>query len=136
MTRRRAAWLAAVVAVLLGATYLLTRRTRPVELPVPPARPEPAPPATVVAAPQPRTDPEPALVEEPALTAPIVVDRAAPQSWDGGRAVPARTPLPARHAVGEARDVEEPLPTWVRLAIVAGALLAFFAVSLIATKHV
>lgn len=33
-------------------------------------------------------------------------------------------------------DSERPLPTWVRVAIVTVALLAFFAVSLIATKQV
>jgi hypothetical protein len=33
-------------------------------------------------------------------------------------------------------DTERPLATWVRVAIVAVALLAFFAVSLIATKQV
>lgn len=31
---------------------------------------------------------------------------------------------------------EQPLPTWARVAIVAVALIAFFAVSLIATKQV
>jgi hypothetical protein len=35
-----------------------------------------------------------------------------------------------------ADDTERPLATWVRVAIVAVALLAFFAVSLIATKQV
>jgi hypothetical protein len=33
-------------------------------------------------------------------------------------------------------DTEKPLPTWVRVAIIAVALVAFFAVSLIATKQV
>jgi hypothetical protein len=33
-------------------------------------------------------------------------------------------------------EVEQPLATWARVAIVAIALLAFFAVSLIATKQV
>lgn len=36
----------------------------------------------------------------------------------------------------QAVDDEQPLATWARVAIVAVALLAFFAVSLIATKQV
>jgi hypothetical protein len=147
MTRRRAAWVAAVVAVLLGATYLLTRRSRPVELPVVPARPEPLPtPAQVEpepVAPVPETEPvvEPVVepADEPAPTATLPVEQRVPQSWDGGRVVPARPapPAPAVEPSGQAaEESEEPLPTWVRLSIVAAALLAFFAVSLIATKQV
>lgn len=46
---------------------------------------------------------------------------------------PAPPPLPVQPVRQE--PAEEPLPTWVRVAIVVGALLAFLAVSLIATKE-
>ena len=46
---------------------------------------------------------------------------------------PVPAPLPAPSA--RAEPEEQPLPTWVRVAIVVGALLAFLAVSLIATKE-
>ena len=73
----------------------------------------------------------------PAVPAPAaVVDEVAapePRSWDGTPSAARRgaSPEPPRDA-----DRELPLPTWVRLSIVGLALLAFFAVSLIATKQV
>jgi hypothetical protein len=55
-------------------------------------------------------------------------------------AVPAAAPAPATDAVralaADPEPTEQPLPTWVRVAIVGAALVAFFAVSLIATRNV
>jgi hypothetical protein len=71
------------------------------------------------------------------VAAPPKAAKPEPRSWSGSRAVPARTPPPAPVPAGDAAtDVEEPLPTWVRAVIVVAALMAFFAVSLIATKQV
>jgi hypothetical protein len=57
-----------------------------------------------------------------------------------GPALPAALAEPAPPAVAGdapgAAAAEGPLPTWVRATIVAAALVAFFAVSLIATKRV
>jgi protein TonB len=138
MTRRRAAWIAAVVAVLLGASYLLTKRRAvepavPVAAPVPPSPPTPVP---TVEAPAPVVEEAP-TDPEPAPTAPLKVTKPEPRSWGSTRAVPARTPPPAPvDTAAAAGDVEEPLPTWIRVGIIAAALIAFFAVSLIATKQV
>jgi len=140
MTRRRAALLAALVALLLTATYLLTRRghsaTEQLELaptvPDIPAVPPSSRETAQAAAPD---------VEELDLAAPArpSARRPAepPRSWGTTRAVPLPTPTPlGEPATAPAEHVEEPLPTWVRVCIVAAALLAFFAVSLIATKQV
>ncbi|MFN2524260.1 MAG: hypothetical protein ABR614_13240 [Mycobacteriales bacterium] len=75
----------------------------------------------------------------------VAARRAAPAaaptvaSWapdPGPVAAPAASSLPvtAAVAVPSAED-EQPLPTWVRMAIVGAALLAFLAVSLIATRN-
>ena len=156
MTRRRAALLAAVVAMLLGAAYLLSRRGHAaVELPdLTPRTPEtpavpPSPRETADAAAPGQTAPVEApgaaAPEEDSPTAPLPARLVAPagrtneppRSWGTGRAVPARTPAPILEPVAEpAHSSEEPLPAWVRAAIVAAALVAFFAVSLIATKQV
>src|SRR4051812_11086715 len=105
VTRARAAWLAAAIAVLAAALFLVqTRRRRPV------AALAPAQPALVpTAVPPLSVAVESVSAYEPTvLQADPVVDAAA----------------------------EEPLATWARVAIVVVALLAFFAVSLIATKRV
>lgn len=68
----------------------------------------------------------------------------APATWiSTPRAGPTAEPSPSprRESLAAVLPVpmqqpEQPLPTWVRLGIVAAALLAFFAVSLIATKQV
>lgn len=105
---RRSAFLLAV-AVGLGAVvaYLLLGR-----------RPAVIAPAPVVAPWAP--DPGPAPVTAP-VAAPVVAPVAA-----------AAPPV----AVPPQPDGEQPLPTWVRFAIVGAALVAFFAVSLIATRNV
>ena len=60
------------------------------------------------------------------------VSAAPPQPVAAPAPAPARAlrPVPAP----QAETGEQPLPTWVRVAIVAAALLAFFAVSMIATR--
>ena len=101
-----------MVAVALAASYFVLRRTRaPAAVAAAPSTPLPPPVAVAV----PRTDQgaggaRPAALVEPTL--PVAADDP-----------------PAAAAEG-------PLPTWVRVTIVAAALLAFFAVSLIATKRV
>ena len=45
---------------------------------------------------------------------------------------PVRTAAPP--PVGQTQTGEQPLPTWARVAIVGAALLAFLAVSMIATR--
>lgn len=113
MSRSRAAWLAGAVAVLLAAAYLLNRRQRTPALAAAVTPPAPASAVRVPAA------PEPAAPE--------------PRSWDGGPGSGHRVAMPEPTRDD---DHELPLPTWVRLSIVGLALLAFFAVSLIATKQV
>lgn len=140
MTRRRAALLGGSLAVLVAGVYLLLRRRRatpalPTPAPVPSPQPRPAAPVGPVTE---LADPERAADTVTIETTPPVAaaTKSPPRSW-GGRAVPARTPpAPAPDAVPAAEPVEQPLPTWVRLGIVAAALVAFFAVSLIATKQV
>ena len=135
MSRRKAAWAGGVALLVLVVAYVLSRRAGGAA-PLAPATATPVPlvepvveePATVT---QETPVPEGA-VPEPTTAPPRVVP---PRSWGGGRAVAARTP-PAPAEAAAAQTVEQPLPTWVRLSIVAAALLAFFAVSLIATKHV
>lgn len=144
MTRRRAALLGGSLAVLVAGIYLLLRRRRtaaalpgPAPLPSPqpiaPARPAaPVVPVTAVTEPKPAADTVTMETPPPAAAAP----KSPPRSW-GGRAVPARTPpAPAVDAAPADEAVEQPLPAWVRVGIVAAALVAFFAVSLIATKQV
>lgn len=136
MTRRRAALLAAVVALLLGTTYLLTRRRQslPELVPTPPSVP-PIPPSPRQAAEE--AEPTAAIPTQPDAVAPKAAAKPAPRSWGtSSRALPARVPPAAQQPVTAAADDEQPLPTWVRAAIVAVALVAFFAVSLIATKQV
>jgi hypothetical protein len=110
MSRSRAAWLAGAVAVLLAAAVLLLRMRR--------ADPEPvvATPAPVPLPPAPVLSPERAAAE---VSVQVVAE-----------------PLPVEPAPRQHEPVERPLPTWVRVGIVVVALLAFFAVSLIATKQV
>lgn len=139
MTRRRAALLAAVVAVLLGATYLLTRRGQsapelvPSTPPVPPVPPSPREVAEAEA--EPTTEALP--IADAAPVVPVRSKRSERRSWDAARPLPAPpVAAPAVMPATAVADAEQPLPTWVRLAIVAAALVAFFAVSLIATKQV
>jgi hypothetical protein len=113
LNRTRAAWIAAGVVILAAVAFLARRRTRR-KAPV-----TPIPRAAVAVTPAPvvgistREDADPVhpppTEEEPAVRSEVreVVD-----------------------------DTERPLATWVRVAIVVVALLAFFAVSLIATKQV
>jgi hypothetical protein len=137
MTRRKAALLGGSLAVLVAGIYLLLRRRRTAPLPSPqpvaPMRPAaPVAPATEPAEPEHAADS--VTIETPPPVA--AATKSPARSW-GGRAVPARTPpAPAADAAPAAEPVEQPLPTWVRLGIVAAALVAFFAVSLIATKQV
>ena len=151
MRRSRAAWIAGVVAVLLAATWLLSRRGRaahPLPAGAAPASPLPAVPGPVVperseansvAAEPPADEPDPVLaaVEDPTVT--LAVPAPEPRSWGGDPLEPATRPTPAREPrppVDPGATIEQPLPTWARVAIVGTALLAFFAVSLIATKQV
>jgi hypothetical protein len=110
MTRRRAALLGGALAVLLAGVYLpLRRRTGAAAGPVTAAGPT----ATLPTA--------------PAVAAAVAADIRPPPP----------PPPPAGTVAPESTEpVEQPLPTWVRLGIVAAALLAFFAVSLVATKQV
>ena len=95
MTRRRAAWIATVVAVALALSYFVVRRSRAA--------------TPVAAAPVSAVPPSPV----PTVALPVVAGEAP-----------------------TAAAAEGPLPAWVRVTIVAAALVAFFAVSLIATKRV
>lgn len=156
MSRRRAAWVAAVVAVLLGATYLLVRRGSRHPAPVaspppkpavpatpPPAAPSPAPTPAVHDKPAPSTPAAPVELgvdgtpaDMPATTAALSVDPVTPRSWGGGRTGRRRAPSTPREPAEQTAPVEQPLPAWLRASILVVALLAFFAVSLIATKQV
>jgi hypothetical protein len=136
--------LGGALAVLVAGVYLLLRRRRttpalpaPLPSPQPVAPVRPAAAAAVVPVSE-VTEPKPTRDTVSIETTPPVAPatKSPPRSW-GGRAVPARTPpAPAADAASAAEPVEQPLPTWVRLGIVAAALVAFFAVSLIATKQV
>jgi len=140
MTRRRAALLAAVVAVLLASAYLLPRRSQqlPEVAPATPTQPDlSAEPDLAITQVVEATPVGADVVDDPGPVASPVREKPAPRSWGTSRAPSPRTPPTA--AVGSAirtDGTEEPLPTWVRVAIVAAALAAFFAVSLIATKQV
>ena len=113
MNRARAAWIAAGVVVLAALGYLvLRRRGGQAALPVSAA---PAP-LRVAAAPP----PGPPAVE---------VEETEPWPPDEQSAAPAAVDEPVQAA-------EKPLAAWARVAIVVVALLAFFAVSLLAKKGV
>jgi hypothetical protein len=112
VTRTRALWLAAGVGVLVAVGYLLQRRrARGQDVPSA-ALPTPLVTAAPVAS---TSTPEVAVITE----ARVMEEQ------------PAQTPLP-----DEQHEKELPLATWARVAIVLVALVAFFAVSLVATKHV
>jgi hypothetical protein len=122
MSRPRAAWLAVTAALLLVAGYVVLHRRRAPQ----PVQPVPAVPDTVVRA----ATPAPVAPEPLPLTAqpqPTAVPAAAEVAEV---AEPAPPPV-----VDDATESEAPLPAWARAAIITAALLAFFAVSLIATKH-
>ena len=113
MTRAKAAWLAAGLVVLAAVAYLVRRRSTPAT-PLPAS--SPAAPRVTAASVEGTPRAEAALIAEPA---------------------PLEEEPPVQTEVRDvAQDVEHPLATWARVAIVAVALLAFFAVSLIATKNV
>jgi hypothetical protein len=166
MSRRSAAWAAAITALLLTAAYLLTRRRRaaPTQPPLAVVRPDAAP--TALAVPEPPAaqasdedtmpvevgaspEPVPALVEtrapmpvpssatEPeAPTAPVPTRQVKSRSWQGRARPVLPAEAPTTTAVVTQEADEQPLPTWLRVTIVLAALVAFFAVSLIATKRV
>ena len=111
MNRARAAWIAAAIVVLAALGYLVQRSRR---RPAIAASPQPAyrPLTTPVGG--------PTTTEEAAISAPPTLEEEPVQT----------------HVTPVLDDNEKPLPTWVRVAIIAVALVAFFAVSLIATKQV
>lgn len=110
MSRRSALWLAVgALAVLLGAG-LLVRSRRAATPDQPPVQPPLEPPVEPVVPPVRPLEPPDEPIEPP-------IRPVEP------------TPEPIE-------PPEPPLPTWARVGIVAAALLAFFAVSLIATKQV
>ena len=111
MTRARALWLAAAVALVAVGAFLLTRRSR-----------RPAPVATGVPAPRPVTT----VADVPATVRAPVAERSVDEQPSVGD---------AGGVAAVVADTEQPLATWIRVAIVAGALVAFFAVSLVATKQ-
>src|SRR4051794_11670121 len=113
VTRARAAWLAAGVVVLAALGYLVRRRRRR--------------PAPVIA----RQPPRGGVGAAPAAGVPSTEDSVTTEPSPTVEVAPVRT------EVGNVvRNDEQPLATWARVAIIAVALLAFFAVSLIATKQV
>jgi hypothetical protein len=97
--------------MLLAAAYVLRRRGRSAQ-PLPAASPPPA--AAAVRAP-----------------APAEIAPAPPPPLEE-----AEINEPAAHTTGAVEENERPLATWARVTIVVVALLAFFVVSLIATKQV
>ena len=109
MNRRNALWLALLVAAAGAVAFVLARRAGQ-------AQPAVAPPVAPWA-----PDPGPLSVAAPPATPPAAAAPPAPVA-------PAAAPAP--------EVVEQPLPMWVRVTIVAAALVAFFAVSLIATRNV
>ena len=114
MSRRRSLWIAlAAAAILLGAYVARRRRT----------------PALVAPAP---TEPLPvAPVATPAVEPPLAATVEAPSTAEGHVFFDdAGGPEPRDHD-----ETGRPLPTWVRASVVVAALIAFFAVSLIATKQ-
>jgi hypothetical protein len=116
MTRARAAWLAAAVVALAAVGYVVRRWTR---------RPAPVAARTEVGVPAsgvPINSVPPTA--EAAITMPTHIE-------------PVVEPVVAgMDTVDAPADDERPMATWARVAIIAVALVAFFAVSLIATKHV
>lgn len=110
MSRARAAWIAAAVVVLAVLAYVVRRHRAPVPATTVPELPVAPPPAEGISA------SEAAVAEKWRR----LEEATAMQTEDEDVLV----------------DGEQPLPTWARVAIVAVALLAFFAVSLIATKQV
>lgn len=115
MNRRKALWLLSATGVLAIAGVLLMRRHRAArDQPIADWATDPgrAPVTTV-----------PASVTTGPTTAPTTASTTAPSmAVPEGPAASAGTP-------------EEPLPVWVRATIVVAALLAFLAVSVIATKN-
>jgi hypothetical protein len=112
VTRARALWLAAGFVVLACLGYLVRRRKARV-LPV-----------TAAATPAP-----------PVVRAAPVADASTQEV--GRAAEPPAIEEPAQEEIADAAPEDEhPLATWARVAIVLVALIAFFAVSLIATRHV
>ena len=111
MTRAKAAWLAAGVVVLAAVAYLVRRRRTAV---TPVLASGPAAERVTAGSVRGTSVPEVAVIAQPAAT----------------------EEDPAVHLRDLVADSEQPLATWARVAIVALALVAFFAVSLIATKQV
>ena len=112
MTRARGAWIAAGVVVVLAALgYLVRLRTR--------RRP-------VTTGPQ-----APLSVTAEPVTGMASSETAVAETWQRFEEAAA-----VRSDESDLMEREQPLATWVRVAIVVLALLAFFAVSLIATKQV
>lgn len=116
MTRTRALWIGAVVAVLTAAGYLIRRRSRRV-LPAAPVTTT-SPQATVAS-----VDSIAATSEEPVINEPPPTDDIPSAFFGDAVSAPAE-------------EDEKSLATWIRVSIVVVALVAFFAVSLIATKQV
>ena len=118
MTRTKAIWLSVAVGLLTVAGLValrLRRRTPAPAVPVgPPATPVPAGATSPLAADRPTEldDDEPPLPDE--------------RDW----------PMHSEFRDLVQEDTDRPLATWLRVAIVVAALVAFFAVSLIATKKV
>jgi hypothetical protein len=113
VNRARAAWIAAALVVLAALGYLVQRRRRQ--------------PAAAIASPPPTFRATPA----PPVGGPTTTETAAIRELP----MIEEQPVPTQ-VTDVADDTEKPLPTWVRVAIIAVALVAFFAVSLIATKQV
>jgi hypothetical protein len=119
--RRTLAWIGAAVVVLAALAFLVRRRrARPAAaaLPTPPTA-VPAPPVEQVTT---------APVEGIPASEAAVDDR-----WKRFEEASA---VPSEDGDVAVVDEDKPLATWIRVAIVVVALVAFFAVSLIATKQV
>lgn len=114
MTRARALWLAAAVFVLAAAAYVVRRRGD---------RPQPAPGIA----------PAPAQVTAGAAAGISAGEVDVADTWQRFEEASA---VPSDEGDAVLVDDEQPLATWIRVAIVLVALVAFFAVSLIATKQV
>jgi hypothetical protein len=112
MSRRSAAWIALVVGIVTVVALVLAGRQR--------RRP-------VAAGTDWAPDPGPKSITSPATTDGAVMQTDTEVRLD--------SPTAAKAMVAPA-PVERPLPMWIRLSIVGVALLAFLAVSLIATKGV
>jgi hypothetical protein len=114
LTRARAAWIGAAIVVLAAVAYLVRRRRT---APAPVTHSE-RPVAQVTAA---------AVEGIPADD--VVVD----DTWQRFEEA---SEVPSEDGDVMVVEREQPLATWVRVAIILLALVAFFAVSLIATKQV